>query len=51
MADLEHDVQFEQSGNRGRFFTNLGGGHEAEMTFTDRDGTFVVDHTGVPQSV
>ncbi|WP_027834026.1 GNAT family N-acetyltransferase [Maritalea myrionectae] len=49
MADLEHDVQFEQSGNRGRFFINLGGGQEAEMTFLDRDGTFVVDHTGVPK--
>lgn len=49
MADLKYDVQFEQSGLRGRFYIELGGGHEAEMTFLDRDGTFVVHHTGVPK--
>ena len=43
------NIQFEEDNRRGRFFADLGDGHEAEMTFVCNKNQMIVDHTGVPK--
>lgn len=50
MADLDYNVQLERSGNCGRFVIKLDDDHEAEMVFHEREGDFLVYHTGVPKA-
>jgi len=45
----EHQIQHEEDATRGRFFIDLGGGHQAEMTYGRDHKQMVVDHTGVPK--
>jgi hypothetical protein len=46
-----HEVRHEQQETRGRFVIDLGGGAEAELTYS-RAGTgkWIADHTGVPDA-
>ena len=50
MSDEPQDgIRLEESGGRGRYALDLGGGAAAELTFSrDRDGAMVADHTFVP---
>ncbi|QQR39497.1 GNAT family N-acetyltransferase [Devosia rhizoryzae] len=49
MADQDYTIQREDGPSRGRYFIELDGGAEAEMTFSKSgDGPMVIDHTGVP---
>jgi len=45
----ELNIQFEEDNRRGRFFADLGDGHEAEMTFARNHKQMIIDHTGVPK--
>ena len=50
MAVQDHTIQREDGPSRGRYFIELGGGAEAEMTFSKSGtGPLVIDHTGVPR--
>jgi len=43
------NIQFEEDKNRGRFYADLGGGYEAEMTYVRNHNQMIIDHTGVPK--
>ncbi|MCZ4271801.1 GNAT family N-acetyltransferase [Maritalea porphyrae] len=42
-------IQFQEDNQRGRFFADLGEGHQAEMTFVRNNNQMIVDHTRVPK--
>ena len=47
--DTELDIYHTLTGDRGRYWADLGAGQQAEMTYFRRaDGTIIIDHTGVP---
>lgn len=50
MSD-ELEIQFEDSGSKGRYFIRTPAGDEAEMTFTKvGEHQMIIDHTGVPEA-
>ena len=48
MNDNELSVEREDSESHGRYVIKLSPTDEAEMTYRKKDGTMVIDHTGVP---
>jgi len=50
MSD-ELEIQFEETGSKGRYFIRTPSGDEAEMTFSKiGDTQIIIDHTGVPDA-